>query len=264
MVLLHSLRSLRALCKGYLGRKDFLKKNHSAIEALNRNGRQAPVTPFGVETCMQMYIGYRLIDIFGHVNNAKYLEICELARWHQLGLIYGVSCFRYGGIFPVVSSISMQYIRQIQPGRRVNVYTQLALSGDNTLCALHRIEGLPRKGEENGPVYAVMAIRLCLVNFPGIEPLGPVAKATKKTITGAIPMDEALERMGLKAEDFGELVFTPTATSKIARKPVTQCDGAADMTSGSTVANTVYPREVLVALNDRDIMWRKGIGNITK
>lgn len=34
---------------------------------------------FGVAN---VYVGFRMMDAFGHVNNSRYLEICEFGRWH--------------------------------------------------------------------------------------------------------------------------------------------------------------------------------------
>ncbi|KAG5476495.1 hypothetical protein LSCM1_04207 [Leishmania martiniquensis] len=82
-----------------------------------------------------VYCGLRMIDEFGHVNNSKYLEICELARWHQLSFLgLGAMMARRRVAF-VVSDLSIIYQREIGPRSTVLVATQILLPPSRTACA---------------------------------------------------------------------------------------------------------------------------------
>ncbi|CAJ1989784.1 Thioesterase-like superfamily/Thioesterase superfamily [Leishmania donovani] len=82
-----------------------------------------------------MYCGLRLIDEFGHVNNAKYLELCELARWRQLSFLgIGTMMARLRVAF-VVSDLSVTYQREIRPWSRVWLSTRILLPPSSTAFA---------------------------------------------------------------------------------------------------------------------------------
>jgi thioesterase-3 len=69
-------------------------------------------------------------DRFGHVNNARYLEFLEEARWEHLderGL--DVSFFKAHGIFPVVVRLSISYRRPASVGDVLRVTTEAVSAG---------------------------------------------------------------------------------------------------------------------------------------
>ncbi len=69
-------------------------------------------------------------DRFGHVNNARYLEFLEDARWAHLeerGMDIGF--FKAHGIFPVVVRLSIVYRRPASAGDVLVVTTEVASAG---------------------------------------------------------------------------------------------------------------------------------------
>ncbi|GET89558.1 hypothetical protein, conserved [Leishmania tarentolae] len=81
---------------------------------------------------VSMYCGLRLIDEFGHVNHAKYLELCEMARWRQLSFLgIGTTILRLRLAF-VASDLSITYQREIRPWNRVWVSTRILLPPSST------------------------------------------------------------------------------------------------------------------------------------
>ncbi len=69
-------------------------------------------------------------DRFGHVNNARYLEFLEDARWEHLderGL--DTAFFKAHGIFPVVVRLSISYRRPASAGDVLHVTTEAASTG---------------------------------------------------------------------------------------------------------------------------------------
>jgi len=69
-------------------------------------------------------------DRFGHVNNARYLEFLEEARWGQFeehGL--DTAFFKAHGVFPVVVRLSISYRRPASAGDVLNITTEVASAG---------------------------------------------------------------------------------------------------------------------------------------
>ena len=65
-------------------------------------------------------------DRFGHVNNARYLEFLEEARWAHLeerGL--GIAFFTAHGIFPVVVRLAISYRRPASAGDVLDVTAEV-------------------------------------------------------------------------------------------------------------------------------------------
>lgn len=65
------------------------------------------------------------LDTFGHVNNAKYLEIFEDARWELiLKNGYGLDEVHKRMIGPIVLGVEMQFKKEIKNREEINVTTQ--------------------------------------------------------------------------------------------------------------------------------------------
>ncbi|KAF8275953.1 hypothetical protein TcYC6_0012250 [Trypanosoma cruzi] len=113
MVFLTLLRTAAYFIYGAYQRRRMLGTNPQAvIEPMKKH-----------YTCV--YAGIRMADIFGHVNNSKYLEICELARWHYGGYIGMVKILWELRASFVVASVNVQYVREILPCRRYLVTTEV-------------------------------------------------------------------------------------------------------------------------------------------
>ena len=73
-------------------------------------------------------------DRFGHVNNARYLEFLEDARWEHLderGL--DTAFFKTQGIFPVVVRLSISYRRPASADDVLNITTQATSIGSRKI-----------------------------------------------------------------------------------------------------------------------------------
>lgn len=69
-------------------------------------------------------------DRFGHVNNARYLELLEEARWAHLedrGLT--TDFFEQRGVFPVVVRLSISYRRPASVGDLLEIETKVLRAG---------------------------------------------------------------------------------------------------------------------------------------
>ena len=77
-----------------------------------------------VKTKIKVY-GYHL-DMYGHVNNARYLEFLETARWEFIENKMPLSYLDNLGIAFVVASISINYRRPAFLGQILDVRTHMA------------------------------------------------------------------------------------------------------------------------------------------
>ena len=64
------------------------------------------------------------IDVFGHMNNAKYLEILEEARWDLLeNRGFGLAYIRESSIGPVVLDAKIQFKKELKVRDRCEIRT---------------------------------------------------------------------------------------------------------------------------------------------
>lgn len=65
------------------------------------------------------------LDSFGHVNNAKYLELYEQARWDWLEARgYGVSFIKEHGIGPVILNVNLNFRRELLARENITITTE--------------------------------------------------------------------------------------------------------------------------------------------
>ncbi|MGB2983743.1 MAG: thioesterase family protein, partial [Candidatus Bipolaricaulia bacterium] len=77
-------------------------------------------------------------DRFGHVNNARYLEFLEEARWalfEERGL--DTAFFKAHGIFPVVVRLAISYRRPASAGDVLYVSVDVASAGRRKIVIEH-------------------------------------------------------------------------------------------------------------------------------
>jgi len=94
-------------------------------------------------------------DRFGHVNNARYLELLEEARWADFEARgVDIDFLKKHGVFPVVVRLTISYRRPVSAGNTVNVSVdvkeagrrkivlaqEVRLDGEDTVCATAEIE----------------------------------------------------------------------------------------------------------------------------
>jgi len=80
--------------------------------------------------------GYHL-DLYGHVNNARYLEFLEEARWDFLEQQAEITEFTGSGLGLAVVNININYRRGAYVGEEVEVVTSLAKLG-NKSAVMHQ------------------------------------------------------------------------------------------------------------------------------
>lgn len=66
------------------------------------------------------------LDVYAHVNNTKYLEFFEEARWdfiNQNG--YGYSKILETGLGPVILEVTVRYLKELRLGDKITIETSM-------------------------------------------------------------------------------------------------------------------------------------------
>lgn len=153
MVLLHTLRCKRFMYRGLRHRARTLRAlsptptppsphrhthHDGRDDGLSRPQRQLVLHHLTQPVWTTAYCGLRMVDSYGHVNNAMYLELLEYGRWYYLALMgFSTALSAHQALF-VVSSMSVQYIREIHPCQRVRVTAQMLPSGADKRIVLQQ------------------------------------------------------------------------------------------------------------------------------
>lgn len=80
--------------------------------------------------------GYHL-DLYGHVNNARYLEFLEEARWAYFEATHGLAWFTESGLAFVVVNININYRRPAFMNEQLVVHTGVK-SLSNRSAVIHQ------------------------------------------------------------------------------------------------------------------------------
>ncbi|MET0792443.1 MAG: thioesterase family protein [Polyangiaceae bacterium] len=66
------------------------------------------------------------LDTFGHVNNARYLEIFEQARWDLITANgFGLDTVRSSGTGPVILEVTLRFLREVKNRQQLVIRTSL-------------------------------------------------------------------------------------------------------------------------------------------
>ncbi|WP_232697756.1 acyl-CoA thioesterase [Brevibacillus daliensis] len=80
------------------------------------------------------------VDIIGHVNNAKYLEYMEWARFNWLiAQGFTIEKLKQKGIFPVVVNLNVNYRSELVMGDQVQIHTSLINVGKKSFVVKHEL-----------------------------------------------------------------------------------------------------------------------------
>ncbi len=95
-----------------------LNRAHPALfrERLAKNGGSPKISVMGNRVFEQsIVIREEHLDTFGHVNNARYLEIFEQARWDLItDNGFGLDHVKSTGTGPVILEINLRFLREIK------------------------------------------------------------------------------------------------------------------------------------------------------
>ncbi|NHQ86698.1 acyl-CoA thioesterase [Iodobacter sp. HSC-16F04] len=111
--------------------------------------------------------GYHL-DLYGHVNNARYLEFLEEARWALVDESGGLEWFTQEKLALVISRIDIRYKRPATMGDVLRIETRMVHLSDKEGIIHQRIV---RADNEKLVAEADVTIAVIHANTPGAMPL---------------------------------------------------------------------------------------------
>ena len=80
------------------------------------------------------------IDVFGHLNNAAYLSLFELARWAVLSDIGSAwADVAAGGVGPVVLDVALHFVKEVRGGERLRIETHFEATSPRRFVVFHRM-----------------------------------------------------------------------------------------------------------------------------
>lgn len=275
MAVLHVLRSGAYILRGWYDRSrmDVAKAALLAGTPTPSTSTQYPTVaveqqpafmkkalPLSTDVTVPIYMGFRMADAFGHVNNARYLEAFEFGRWYQMGLTGLDSRSLYAGLYPVVSSVSLQFLKEIKPFQWVVCRTKgpFNVADDRTLMFIQQLES-----KDGKVVYATVSLRVCILNMPFKRPTGALGKSMQITKKGIIPPEEVMDRCFCFAEErkvahkYRSGTSTPTTTSEESGNKV-GVDG------DDTHHNSYFDSDIVANLNKADAAWRTDVIRLVK
>ena len=111
--------------------------------------------------------GYHL-DLYGHVNNARYLEFLEEARWGLLETTSDIAWFMQAQLALVVTRIDIRYKRPATMGDVLVIETALDRLEDRAAVVVQRIVRA-----DNGKLVAEADVTFAVVHpdTPGALPI---------------------------------------------------------------------------------------------
>jgi thioesterase III len=78
-------------------------------------------------------------DSYGHVNNARYLELLEEARWEALSSAISDGVFKTRNLLFIVVNISINYRAEVKPNDTVEIHTEIKEFGKKSITFYQRI-----------------------------------------------------------------------------------------------------------------------------
>jgi acyl-CoA thioesterase FadM len=223
MVLFHGLRVLR-----YIARGQFFG---------------GPKLGIFDEVTTHVYAGFRMMDAFMHVNNARYLELFEFARWHEAGVKRSISAFKAAGIYPTIGAVHVQFIKEVPPCSLVMIRSRIVSLEDRTFVIRQHM--FNKAGTK---LHATSLFRMSLID----------SRATKPATLTA---EEAIIRLGFKPEEIRAAVqdgwLKDLAVNDDGTISTPLAAGGGSDAKDASGSYTQSALRVLKDVNDMDMHWRR-------
>lgn len=104
-------------------------------------------------------------DAYGHVNNARYLEIFEEGRWNLLGSEELDAYLANNNMGMVVVELHIQYKKPALPGQWLNISAEISQIGNSSFTILQHIHL-----DDHQPV-AEASVKLVMIDLKSGRPV---------------------------------------------------------------------------------------------
>ena len=252
MVFLHIVRSLQFYLRGRFAHA-LMKGNEFErlrITPAHYDAAATATPAFVTKECLclshdvivPIYVGLRLIDGFGHMNNASYLEAFEFGRWYHFSYTRLDKRMWYAAVYPVVSGINIQYLKEIKPFQTVNCRIRgPIIADDRTMVILQQLES-----KDGKTIYATATMQVAALNLPFKKPATKEARSLVVTKRGALPVEEFMTRVYYSAAE--------RRAARIYLKEDTEDSLSAANDPVNT--NSVFGIDAVRALTEVSLAWR--------
>lgn len=121
----------------------------------------------------QIQINETQLDLFGHVNNATYLQLYEQARWEMIEHRgYGVEQIRKTQHGPVILECHIKYRREIKNREKITIKTKCQRDAKNSILMTIEQEMIKESGElASCATFKVGLMDLCERKLIPLTPL---------------------------------------------------------------------------------------------
>jgi len=99
-------------------------------------------------------------DVYGHVNNARYLEFLEEARWDYVTTVAKLNSLGEQGLGFIVAAINIEYRRPVGLGDVVEIHSQMAGVSEKRAIMRQRI-----CNQANGKLVAEAQVSFAIVDL---------------------------------------------------------------------------------------------------
>jgi len=118
-------------------------------------------------------------DAYGHVNNARYLEIFEEGRWNLLGSAELDDYLANHNIGMVVVDLHIQYKRPALPGEWLNISAEISQIGNSSFTILQHIH------LDDDHAVAEASVKLVMIDLTSGRPVKMVETLRKLVLDAA-------------------------------------------------------------------------------
>ncbi|CUE99435.1 thioesterase-like protein, putative [Bodo saltans] len=196
------------------------------------------------EVTTHVYAGFRMMDAFMHVNNARYLELFEFARWHEAGVKRSISAFKAAGIYPTIGAVHVQFIKEVPPASLVMIRSRIVSLEDRTFVIRQHM--FNKSGTK---LHATALFRMSLIDSRGAKP-------------ATLSAEEAIIRLGFQPDEIrsfvqdGWLKDLAVNDDGSITTPLAQ-QQQQPLTGVNAESYTESALRVLKEVNDMDMHWRR-------
>ncbi len=122
-------------------------------------------------------------DAYGHVNNARWLELFEEARWRLLEQGGRLADLHDRGLIFVVVRIEVDYRRPAVPGDVLEIRSRMDHVGGRSAVIRQTAVRLPAGGEGEGETAVEAAVTFVVVDQATGKPV-PLSGEVREALTG--------------------------------------------------------------------------------
>ncbi|MCF8380021.1 MAG: acyl-CoA thioesterase [Bacteroidales bacterium] len=134
----------------------------------NRSNSESEISEKSKEFSYQFNVSDDLLDEYNHVNNARYLDLYERARWDILDISsFGRDHVKKSGIGPVILEVCVKFKREIKLNQNITISTKSKIEGNRIFFFIQEMKN------EEGKVCSTAIFKGALFNLKTRKIISP-------------------------------------------------------------------------------------------